>query len=170
MLNKNEFFQRLNITRHIESPWQSCLPFISSRKSHCCAQSILSEEMSNVGRSKSLSSSPPPLVSLISIDEVFSSQDCVSVSNPFRRTPAHALKGCDKEDESDVTFTAFCLPTLLCWSACLFESSKCAARQGKLNQGFFSSILLRNYQVLVQREAASFCTQRLVHGQAIERK
>ena len=28
----------------------------------------------------------------------------------------------------------------------------------------------QNYQVLVQREAASFCTQRLVHGQAIERK
>ena len=28
----------------------------------------------------------------------------------------------------------------------------------------------QNYQVLVQREAASFCIQRLVHGQAIERK
>ena len=28
----------------------------------------------------------------------------------------------------------------------------------------------QNYQVLVQRGAASFCTQRLVHGQAIERK
>ena len=28
----------------------------------------------------------------------------------------------------------------------------------------------QNYQVLAQREAASFCTQRLVNGQAIERK
>ena len=28
----------------------------------------------------------------------------------------------------------------------------------------------QNYQVLVQREAASFCTQKLVHRQAIERK
>ena len=28
----------------------------------------------------------------------------------------------------------------------------------------------QTYQVLVQREAASFCIQRLVHGQAIERK
>ena len=92
---------------------------------------------SNVGRSKSLSSSPPPLVSIICTDEVFSSQRCVSVSNPFRRAPAHALKGCDKEDESDVTFTALCLPTLLGWSACPFESSKSAARQIKLNQGFF---------------------------------
>ena len=75
---------------------------------------------------------------------MFSSQGRVSVSNPFRRAPAHALKGCDKEDESDVTSTAFCLPTLLSWSACPFESSKSAARQRKLNQGFFSSILLRN--------------------------
>ena len=91
-----------------------------------------------------MSSSPPPLVSIISTDEVFSSQGRVSVSNPFRRAPAHALKGCDKEDESDVTFTAFCLPTLLSWSACPFESSKSAARQRKLNQGFFSSILLGN--------------------------
>ena len=68
---------------------------------------------------------------------MFSSQGRVSVSNPFRRAPAHALKGCDKEDESDVTSTAFCLPTLLSWSACPFESSKSAARQRKLNQGFF---------------------------------
>ena len=86
----------------------------------------------------------PRLVSIISTDEVFSSQGCVSVSDPFRRAPANALKGCDKEDESDVTFTAFCLPTVLSWSACPFESSKSAARQRRLNQVFFSSILLRN--------------------------
>ena len=102
---------------------------------------------------------------------MFSSQGRVSVSNPFRRAPAHALKGCDKEDESDVTFTAFCLPTVLSWSACPFESSKSAARQGKLSQGFFRLFCYEiNYQILVQREAASFSTQRLVHGQAIERK
>ena len=41
----------------------------------------------------------------------------------------YALKGCDKEDESDVTFTAFCSPTLLSWSASPLESSGSAARQ-----------------------------------------
>ena len=48
----------------------------------------------------------------------------------------HALKGCDKEDKSDVTFTAFCLPTLLSWSAFPLESSGSAARHTKLNQTF----------------------------------
>ena len=41
----------------------------------------------------------------------------------------YALKGSDKEDESDVTFTAFCPPTLLTWSASPLESSGSAARQ-----------------------------------------
>ena len=84
------------------------------------------------------------LSSLICTDEVFSSQGRVSGSSPFRRSPVHALKGCDKEDKSDVTFTAFCLPTLLSWSAFPLESSGSAARRRKLNQVYFSSILLRN--------------------------
>ena len=41
----------------------------------------------------------------------------------------YALKGCDKEDESDVTFTALCPPTLLSWSTSPLESSGSAARQ-----------------------------------------
>ena len=76
------------------------------------------------------------LSSLICTDEVFSSQGRVSGSSPFRRSPVHALKGCDKEDKSDVTFTAFCLPTLLSWSAFPLESSGSAARHTKLNQAF----------------------------------
>ena len=76
------------------------------------------------------------LSSLICTDEVFSSQGRVSGSSPFQRSPVHALKGCDKEDKSDVTFTAFCLPTLLSWSAFPLESSGSAARHTKLNQTF----------------------------------
>ena len=37
-------------------------------------------------------------------------------------------------------------------------------------KGPVKNIERQNYEVLVQREAASFFTQRLVHGQAIERK
>ena len=42
----------------------------------------------------------------------------------------YVLEGCDKEDESDVTFTAFCPPILLSWSTSPLESSGSAARQG----------------------------------------
>ena len=77
------------------------------------------------------------LSSLICTDEVFSSQGRVSGSSPFWRSPVHALKDCDKEDKSNVTFIAFCLPTLLSWSALPLESSGSAARQRKLNQVFF---------------------------------
>ena len=43
----------------------------------------------------------------------------------------YALKDCDKEDESDVTFRAFCPSTLLSWSASgPLESSGSAARNG----------------------------------------
>ena len=61
---------------------------------------------------------------------MFSSQGRVSVSSPFLRSFVYALKGCEKEDESDVTFTAFCPSTLLSWSSSPLESSGSAARQG----------------------------------------
>ena len=51
-----------------------------------------------------------------------------------------------------------------------YQSAKGARCSPGVLWASVKNIERQNYQVLVQREAASFCTQRLVHGQAIERK
>ena len=51
-----------------------------------------------------------------------------------------------------------------------YQSGKKARCSPGVLRAPVKNIERQNYQVLGQREAASFCTQRLVHGQAIERK